>query len=133
MTRHQLFNPDGMPPVSGFSYGALADEGRVLHIAGLTGHKRDGSISDSIVEQFSSACRSVARVIEEAGGKQSDLVSMTIYTPTIKEYRSHLKEIGSGYRVVFGKHYPPMALLGISELFDPKAKIELICVAVVPT
>ena len=132
MTRHQLFNPDGMPPASGFSYGALADEGRVLHIAGLTGHKVDGSISDSMVEQFSSSCRSVARVIEEAGGKPSDLVSMTIYTPTIDEYRSHLKEIGNGYRGVFGKHYPPMALLGISELFDPKAKVELICVAVVP-
>jgi enamine deaminase RidA (YjgF/YER057c/UK114 family) len=132
MTRHQLFNPEEMPPASGFSYGLIPDDGRPLHIAGLTGHQADESIADSIVEQFSQACRSVLRVIEEAGGESSDLVSMTIYTPAINEYRSNLKEIGNCYREVFGRHYPPMALFGISELFDPRAKVELACVAVVP-
>ena len=132
MTRHNLFNPGGMPPASGFSYGAISAEGRLLHIAGLTGHKADESIVESIVEQFSQACRNVAKVIEDAGGEPSDLVSMTIYTSSIEEYRSHLKEIGTRYREVFGKHYPPMALFGISELFDSRAKVELACVAVVP-
>lgn len=132
MSRHHLFNPDGMPPASGFSYGALADDGRLLHIAGLTGHISDESIADSIVEQFAEACRSVARVIEEAGGAPTDLVLMTIYSSAMDEYKSNLKEIGHRYREVFGRHYPPMALLGISELFDPKAKVELVCVAIVP-
>lgn len=132
MTRHNLFNPDGMPPASGFSYGAIAEDGRVLHIAGLTGHRADESIADGIVEQFAQACRSVLEVIEEAGGAASDLVSMTIYTPAINDYRTHLKEIGVRYREVFGRHYPPMALFGISELFDPRAKVELVCLAVVP-
>ena len=36
MTRHHLFDPAGMSPAMGFSYGALADQGRLLHIAGLT-------------------------------------------------------------------------------------------------
>ena len=132
MSRHHLFNPEGMPPATGFSYGAISADGRLLHIAGLTGHAADDSIADSIVEQFSHACRSVAKVIEVAGGEPSDLVSMTIYTSKTDEYRSHLKEIGARYREVFGKHYPPMALFGISELFDPRAKVELVCVAVVP-
>lgn len=131
MTRHHLINPEGLPPASGFSYGATPAEGNVLYIAGLTGHKADESIDDSIVDQFFEACRSVARVIDEAGGEPSDLVSMTIYTPRIDEYRSHLKEVGVRYRQVFGRHYPPMALFGISELFDPRAKVELVCVAVV--
>ena len=133
MSRHHLFNPDGMAPAAGFSYGAVAAEGRTLHIAGLTGHSRDLSIDEGIVDQFSAACRAVAGVIEEAGGEPTDLVSMTIYTSAIEEYRQHLQEIGLAYRMVFGKHYPPMALLGISELFDPKALVELVCVAVVPT
>jgi len=132
MSRHQLFNPDGLPAASGFSYGAIPADGRLLQIAGLTGHKGDGSIIDSIVEQFSQVCRNVARVIEEAGGDPTDLISMTIYTPEIDEYRSNLREIGEAYREVFGKHYPPMALIGVSELFDPRAKVELVCVAVVP-
>jgi enamine deaminase RidA (YjgF/YER057c/UK114 family) len=46
-------------------------------------------------------------------------------------YRAHPKELGAAYRDVFGKHYPPMALFGIEELFDPRARVELVCVAVI--
>ena len=53
MSRHHLFNPDHMAPAAGFSYGAVAAEGRTLHIAGLTGHGRDLSIDEGIVDQFS--------------------------------------------------------------------------------
>lgn len=132
MTRHLLFNPDGMPPATGFSYGAVAAEGRLLHIAGLTGHRADGSIAGGIVEQFGEACRNVSKVVTEAGGEPSDVVSMTIYTSAIDDYREGLSEIGKEYRTVFGRHYPPMALFGIGELVDPRAKVELICVAVLP-
>lgn len=132
MTRHHLFNPPGMPPATGFSYGALPDRGRLLQIAGLTGHGLDGSLPDDLVDQFGAACDSVAKVIREAGGEPGDLVSMTIYTTDIAGYRDRLGELGTAYRTVFGKHYPPMALFGIDELFDPHAKVELVCVAVVP-
>lgn len=132
MTRHELFNPEGMAPASGFSYGAVAADGRLLHIAGMTGHREDESIADDLVEQFDAACRSVARVIVEAGGDVTDLVSMTIFTSDIEGYRAQLGPLGAAYRDVFGRHYPPMALIGISELFDPKSRVELLCVAVVP-
>lgn len=132
MTRHHLFDPEGMPPAVGFSYGALSAGGRVLHIAGLTGQAPDGSMSDDLVEQFATACEGVARVIAEAGGEPADLVSVIIYTTDIEEYRSRLGPLGERYRAVFGRHYPPMALIGIDELFDPKAQVELVCVAVVP-
>ena len=132
MTRHRLFNPDGMAPATGFSYGAIASRGRTVHLAGMTGHRPDLSIANDIVEQFGDACRGVAKVIGEAGGTPSDLVSMTIYTSSIDAYRANLEDIGVAYRGVFGKHFPPMALVGISELFDPAAKVELLCVAVVP-
>ena len=132
MSRHTLFDPEGMAPAAGFSYGALAAPGRLLHIAGMTGHRADMSIDPDLVSQFGAACRSVALVVEEAGGSPDDLVSMVIYTSAIEEYRSRLGEIGEVYRAVFGRHYPPMALFGISELFDPAAVVELVCVAVVP-
>jgi enamine deaminase RidA (YjgF/YER057c/UK114 family) len=132
MSRHRLFDPDGLPPAVGFSYGVVAADGRLLHIAGLTGHREDGSIADGLVEQFTRACESVSRVIIEAGGEPSDLVSMTIYTTDIDAYRESLSPLGEGYRAVFGKHYPPMALFGVTELVDPRAVVELVCVAVVP-
>lgn len=132
MSRHSLFNPDGMAPATGFSYGAISAPGKVLHLAGITGHDSDSSIDDDIVGQFGAACRSVARVVSEAGGSPDDLVSMIIYTSAMEDYRSNLQSIGAAYREVFGKHYPPMALLGVSELLDPRAVVELVCVAVVP-
>lgn len=132
MSRHQLFNPEGMTPAVGFSYGAVVGDGRVLHIAGITGERPGGGFDESLVDQFATACRGVARVITEAGGQPSDLVSMTIYTTAMEEYEASMKPIGIAYREVFGRHFPPMALIGASALFDPSAQVELVCVAVVP-
>jgi len=132
MSEHQFLNPEDMSPPSGFSHGALAREGVTLHIAGQTGHYPDLTIDEGLIEQFGQACRSVAKVIDEAGGKPGDLVAMTIYTTEMQAYRDSLGPIGAAYRQVFGKHFPPMALIGVSELFDPMAKVELVCVAVVP-
>jgi len=131
VSRHRLFDPEGMSPPVGFSHGALSAGGRTLHIAGQTGHQPDLSIDDGLVEQFAQACRAVARVIEEAGGKPGDLVSLTIYTTQIESYRENLGPIGAAYRQVFGHHFPPMALIGVSELFDPRSVVELVGVAVV--
>jgi enamine deaminase RidA (YjgF/YER057c/UK114 family) len=132
MTRHRLFNPEGLPPATGFSYGAIPAPGRTLYIAGMTGLRADGTLDDSMAGQFSVACAGVAAVIAQGGGQPTDLVSMTIYTTSLDTYIDDLAEIGVAYRAVFGKHYPPIALIGVSRLFDPKALVELVCVAVVP-
>lgn len=131
MSRHHFFNPEDMTPPYGFSHGALVAEGRTLHIAGQTGHHPDLDIDDDLVEQFAQACRAVARVIGEAGGKPDDLVSLTIYTTQVNSYRENLGPIGAAYREVFGRHFPPMALIGVAELFDPRSVVELVGVAVV--
>lgn len=132
MSRHHLFNPGGMAPARGFSYGSMPGSGRLLYIAGMTGHDENEAIEEDIAHQFAAACRSVVRVVEEAGGSASDVVSMTIFTSAMEDYRNNLRAMGVSYRAVFGKHFPPMALIGVSELFDPKALVELVCVAVVP-
>jgi enamine deaminase RidA (YjgF/YER057c/UK114 family) len=132
MTRHHLFNPASLPPATGFSHGAVAAPGRALYIAGMTGLHADGSLDDSMPDQFAVACRAVATVIAEGGGQPTDVVSMTIYTTSLDSYLDNLAEIGVAYRAVFGKHYPPIALIGVTRLFDPKALVELVCVAVVP-
>jgi hypothetical protein len=76
MSRHELFNPAGMAPATGFSYGAITADGKVLHIAGITGHREDGTIDDGLVDQFRTACESVAsasrrRVIARARRSRS--------------------------------------------------------------
>ncbi len=125
----RLVNPDGLMPAVGFSYASVADKDALIHLAGITGHSSDGDLDDDLVSQFGAACRTIAVVLSEAGATPEDLVSVTIYTTEMDEYRSHLAEIGQAWRSVFGKHYPPMALIGVTELFDPKAVVELVGVA----
>jgi enamine deaminase RidA (YjgF/YER057c/UK114 family) len=129
---HRFLNPDDLPPARGFSHGALPTQGDTLYIAGQTGHHQDATIDPGLVDQFAQACRSVAEVIAVAGGEPSDLVSLTIYTTDVQGYRDNLRPIGDAYREVYGKHFPPMALIGVAELFDPEALVELVGVAVVP-
>jgi len=131
MSGHQFLNPEGLAPARGFSHGAVPANGRTLYIAGQTGHHQDMSLDEGLVEQFARACQSVAALITEAGGNPTDLVSMTIYTTDVPGYRESLGPIGEAYRQVFGKHFPPMALIGVAELFDPNAKVELVCTAVI--
>jgi len=47
------------------------------------------------------------------------------------EYRKNRKEIGRAYREAFGAHYPAMAVVGVKELFEPKARVEIEATAVV--
>jgi enamine deaminase RidA (YjgF/YER057c/UK114 family) len=132
MSDHRFLNPEGMPPARGFSHGAVPTLGNTLYIAGQTGHHQDATIDPGLVDQFAQACRSVADVIAAAGGEPTDLVSLIIYTTDVQGYRDNLGPIGDAYRKVFGKHFPPMALIGVAELFDPEALVELVGVAVIP-
>ena len=47
-------------------------------------------------------------------------------------YRGSLAEVGAAYRAVFGKHFPAMALVGVTELVDPRAVVEIEATAVIP-
>ena len=45
-------------------------------------------------------------------------------------YRAALRDLAPVYRKHFGRHYPAMALIGVAELFDPAALVELVGTAV---
>lgn len=126
----RLFDPDGLPPAVGFSHAVEAAGERILYVAGQTGHRQDGTIDAGLVDQFRQAARNVAICLEAAGFPTDSVARMVIYTTDVAEYRSALEPIGEAYREVFGRHYPAIALLGIAELFDPAARVELMCTAV---
>jgi enamine deaminase RidA (YjgF/YER057c/UK114 family) len=130
---HELVNPESLPPPRGFSHAALATSGRTVHLAGQTGHRADGVLAgDGLVEQFDQACANVVEALRAAGGEPDHLISLMIYTTDMGAYRQERQQIGEAYRRSFDRHYPAMALIGVSELVDPKAKVELVGVAVVP-
>ncbi len=128
---HEIRNPETLPRPSGFSHAVIAQAGRTVYLAGQTAQEADGTVvGATIAEQFDLAAGNVVKALEAAGAHPRDLVSVQIFVTDISEYRRLSKEVGEAYRRHFGRHYPAMALLEVSRLFDPAAKIELMCVAV---
>ena len=128
---HELRNPETLPRPSGFSHAVLAQAGRTVYLAGQTAQRPDGSIAaGGMAEQFDVAAGNVVMALQAAGAQPQDLVSMQIFVTDVAEYQRLSKQIGEAYRRHFGRHYPAMALLGVSGLFDPKAKVELMAIAV---
>lgn len=104
-----------------------------MFLAGQAGHDSDGNITSSdLVAQFDRACANVARALADAGSAPEHLVTVHIYVTDAAEYRDHSRELGAAYRAHLGDHYPAMALFEVSALFDPDAKVELVCTAVIP-
>ncbi|MEW6475556.1 MAG: RidA family protein [Actinomycetota bacterium] len=133
MSAHQFLNPEGMMPPVGFSHVAVAAPGRLVFLAGQTAHQADGTVAGStMAEQFAAAAANVAAALAAAGATPADVVSMQIFTSDVEAYRAQSRAIGAAYREVFGPHYPPMALFGVTRLYDPAALLELVVTAVIP-
>jgi enamine deaminase RidA (YjgF/YER057c/UK114 family) len=132
-TPHSLINPPSLPSPKGFSHVAVAGSGRTLYVAGQAGHRSDGTlVGAGLVEQFEQAAANVVEALSAAGAKPEHLVSMQLFVTDAAEYRGALEDLGEAYRRNFGRHFPAMGLFEVRGLFDPNAKVELMCIAVVP-
>jgi enamine deaminase RidA (YjgF/YER057c/UK114 family) len=130
---HRLVVAEGLAPPSGYAHAVVAAPGTPVFLGGQTAQGPDGAIRGAtIVEQFDRAAGNVVTALAAAGGRPEDLVSLTIYVTDMAAYRGSLGEIGVAYRRHLGRHYPAMALFGVTDLFDPAALLELVAVAVVP-
>jgi enamine deaminase RidA (YjgF/YER057c/UK114 family) len=129
-TRHRIVNPKTLPPPQGFGHAVIAQGTRTIYLAGQTAQREDGSLVEgNMAEQFDVAAANVVKALAAADASPGDLVSIQIFVTDIDEYRLQSKEIGEAYRRHFGRHYPAMALLEVRRLFDPEAKVELMCIA----
>lgn len=130
---HRIANPASLPRPVGYAHAVVAAPGRTVYLGGQTGAGPDGAlVGEGLVEQFDRACANVVAALEAAGARPEHLVSLEIFVTDVDAYTAASREIGEAYRRHFGRHYPAMALLGATRLFDPGAKVELVAIAVVP-
>jgi enamine deaminase RidA (YjgF/YER057c/UK114 family) len=122
---HRIVNPPELGEPSGFAHAVVAAPGRTVYLGGQTG------TGDTVAAQFDTAAASLVTALRAAGGEPDDIVSLVIYTTDVDEYRAAMEELGGVWRRHFGRRYPAMALVGVSALADPDARIELMGVAVV--
>ncbi|GGH43034.1 RidA family protein [Microbacterium album] len=126
---HLLVNPRELARASGFSHAVVA--GDTVHLAGQTAMAPDGSIvPGDIVAQFRRAFGNLLTALEAAGGKPTDLVSVTIYLTDVSDYQARGREIGAVWRELAGPHYPAMAGIGVHRLWQEEAMIEIAGIAV---
>ena len=132
-TPHLAVNPETLPRPLGFSHVMVADSGRTVFVAGQAGHRGDGTlVGTDLVEQFDQAAANVVEALRAADAGPEHVTWIQIFVTDAAAYRRALKEIGGVYRRHFGRHFPAMGLFEVTGLFDPEAKVELMCVAVVP-
>lgn len=132
-TPHQVVTAPELARPVGFAHAVVAAPGRTVYLGGQTAQGPDGAIrGDTMAAQFDVAASNVVTALRAAGGTPDQLVSLIIYVTDVAAYRAALPELGPLWREHFGRHYPAVALLGVAELFDEAALIELVGIAVLP-
>jgi enamine deaminase RidA (YjgF/YER057c/UK114 family) len=115
----------GWPRPRGYANG-MAARGELLAIAGEIGwDEHEQIVADEFAPQFRQALANVIAVVEAAGGKPSDLISLTLYVTDKREYIAAITEVGQIYRSLLGKHFPTMALVQVAALLEDRAKVEI--------
>jgi enamine deaminase RidA (YjgF/YER057c/UK114 family) len=131
MTPHRIVTAAELAAPRGYAHAVVAAPGTLVFLGGQTALGPDGEIRGStLVDQFDVAAGNVVAALVAAGGQPGDLVSLTIYVTDVPEYRRSLAALAPVYRRHFGRHYPAMALIGVSALFDETAQVELVATAV---
>lgn len=130
---HEAVNPPGMVAPRGFSHAMVAEMGRTVWIAGQIAVDDEGAVhGDNFVAQFDLALANVVSALHAAGTAPEHVVMMTIFTTAMDDYRTSLAELGPIWHERMGRHYPAVAMLGVTELVEPDAVVEIAAVAVLP-
>ena len=120
---------EGWPVPRGYTNG-MVGSGRALHVAGQIGWQPDGTFTtDDLIEQFGIALDNVLAVVKAAGGAAESIASMTVFVTEIETYRARMRELGPIWKARLGTHFPAMALVAVSALVEPRAKVEILAVA----
>jgi enamine deaminase RidA (YjgF/YER057c/UK114 family) len=132
MTAHRALLPPGWPRPKGYANG-IAASGRLVVTGGVVGwDEHEAFPSDTLAGQFAQVLANILAILAEGGAGPEHVVRMTCYVTDMGEYRTSLAEIGKAWREHMGKNFPAMALVAVTSLVEPAAKIEIEATAVVP-
>ena len=128
----QILQPPGWAKPKGFANGIVAS-GNLVFVAGQVGWTGEGKWeARDFAGQFKQALQNCIDVVAQAGGTPQHIVRLTWYITDKQEYLSSLREVGVAYRALMGRHFPVMAVVEVSGLMEPEAKLEIEATAVIP-
>lgn len=127
----RVLQPPGWPRPKGYANGMLG-EGRVVAVAGQIGWDAQGRFADGLVAQAGQALRNVLAVVAEAGGGPETVAAMTWYVTDMVAFRAAGAALTPVWRETMGRHYPAMAVVGVTALVEPAACVEIEALAILP-
>jgi len=117
--------PEGWAPAKGYANGMLAANGS-LQIGGQIGWNENQVFeTHDFVEQMEQALRNIVSVVEQAGGKSTDITRLTWFVVDKSEYMARQAEVGAAYRGVLGRHFPAMSMVVVAGLIEDEALLEI--------
>ena len=122
--------PEGWSRPRGYSNGIQAD-GEQVFVAGMIGWNQNEEVAEGFVAQLELALKNTVAVLAEAGAGPEHVVRMTWYVKGLDAYRENIPEVGRAYREIMGKNFPAMAVIGVVDLVDKDALIEIETTAVI--
>ena len=129
---HQILHPAGWVPAKGYANG-IAARGTQLFVGGQIGWNAAQQFeSDDFIDQCRQTLRNVMAVLQAGGAGPQHMVRMTWYVVSRDEYNARLKELGTVYREVVGKHFPAMTCVQVAGLMEARARVEIEVTAVLP-
>ncbi len=132
MSAHQVLQPPGWPRPRGYSNG-IAASGRLVFTAGVIGWDAEERFAATdFVGQFRQVLLNTLAVLREGGAGPEHIVRMTWYVVDRDEYVAAARQVGAIWRELIGRTYPAMAVVEVSALVEPAARLEIETIAVVP-
>jgi 2-iminobutanoate/2-iminopropanoate deaminase len=111
------------PQQRGYSEAVITEGGKTVWLAGQIALVDDNgkSLAGDFEGQVRQLFKNLDRTLQKAGGSLSDMVQMTVFITDVR-YGDKLTQIR---REVFGDNFPGSALITITALAVPEAKIEI--------
>ncbi len=127
----RILQPASWPRPRGYANGIVA-AGETIFLAGQVGWDSQGRFAEGLANQVGQALANIVTLLAEAGAEPEHLVRLTWFVTDLRAYRESQRTIGTAYRRVIGKHFPAMSVLGVSQLVEPEALVEIEATAVLP-
>jgi enamine deaminase RidA (YjgF/YER057c/UK114 family) len=130
MGKEQIRSPKLAAPSGHFSPAiAVAAEGRLVFISGMTARRADGAIAapGDIEAQTRQVCENLKAAVEAAGGSLADICRVDVYVRNME----HFEAIHRVRRAYFPDPAPASTMVEVAKMTSPEALIEISAIAVI--
>jgi enamine deaminase RidA (YjgF/YER057c/UK114 family) len=127
----RVLQPASWARPRGYANGIVAG-GNTIFLAGQIGWDAEGRFAEGLANQVGQALTNIVILLSEAGAEPQHLVRLTWFVTDLRAYRENQLTIGAAYRRVIGKHFPTMSVIGVSQLVEQEALVEIEATAVLP-